>query len=466
MLAANVLGVRVAVFAAAIGALAGVGRAAAGEPCRLEVVDRENGWPVPLVELRTTHDLRFVTDNAGVIALDAPELLDREIWFEVAGHGYGVERDGFGHRGVRLTPRRGETLRVEVERTIIARRLGRLTGGGLFAESQKLGERLDHREAGVFGCDTVQMATHGGKHYWLWGDTDLPSYALGVFHSTSATTPLRPVVSFEPPLAVEYDYFRDANGAPRAVAQMPGDGPTWITAMASLPDRDGQQRLVGAYAKINPPLDPYECGLCVWNDDAEKFELHRKIWEKSAAAERPLMPNGHALFWNDDDGRKWLMFGNPLPTFRCPATFEAWQDPSTWEAITPPRTLRAAGGGEEVKPQSGSVAWNAYRQRWVTVFLQLFGKPSGFGEIWYAESTAPTGPWGPAVKVLSHDNYTFYNPRVHAELTDPDSPILLFEGTYTSTFADRPERTPRYDYNQVLYRLDLDDLALQAAQKR
>ena len=38
----------------------------AAEPCRIEVVDKQNGWPVPLVELRTTHHSRFVTDNAGI----------------------------------------------------------------------------------------------------------------------------------------------------------------------------------------------------------------------------------------------------------------------------------------------------------------------------------------------------------------------------------------------------------------
>ena len=80
-----------------------------------------------------------------------------------------------------------------------------------------------------------------------------------------------------------------------------------------------------------------------------------------------------------------------------------------------------------------------------------------FGEVWYAEADSPTGPWGKAVKVLSHNNYTFYNPRLHAELTPSKSPLLLFEGTYTQTFADRPLPTPRYDYNQILYRLDLDD---------
>ena len=61
---------------------------------------------------------------------------------------------------------------------------------------------------------------------------------------------------------------------------------------------------------------------------------------------------------------------------------------------------------------------------------------------------------------IEYENYTFYNPRLHADFTPPDSPILLFEGTYTAEFADRPPRTPRHNYTQILYRLDLDDPAL------
>ena len=69
------------------------------------------------------------------------------------------------------------------------------------------------------------------------------------------------------------------------------------------------------------------------------------------------------------------------------------------------------------------------------------------------------------MKILSHDNYTFYNPRLHPELSPAGSPILIFEGTYSAAFADRPPPTPRYDYNQMLYRLDLDDPRLAEAQK-
>jgi len=35
--------------------------------------------------------------------------------------------------------------------------------------------------------------------------------------------------------------------------------------------------------------------------------------------------------------------------------------------------------------------------------------------------------------------------------------VIFFEGTYTHSFSGNPEQTPRYDYNQVLYKLDLDD---------
>jgi hypothetical protein len=34
---------------------------------------------------------------------------------------------------------------------------------------------------------------------------------------------------------------------------------------------------------------------------------------------------------------------------------------------------------------------------------------------------------------------------------------IFFEGTYTHSFSGNSEQTPRYDYNQIMYRLELDD---------
>lgn len=442
---------------------------AAGTPsvCRIEVVENGSGWPVPLVELRTTHQLRFVTDNAGVIAFDAPELMGRETWFDVIGHGYEVPKDGFGMRGVRLRPEPGQTLRVRLNRTIVARRLGRLTGGGLWSESQKLGERPGLPESGVVGCDSVQNAVHRGRLFWLWGDTTLARYPLGIFDGTSATSAIQPLTNFAPPVALRLDYITDDQGRPRGIAKMPGDGPTWVTGYTSLADRHGTPRLVGSYVKIKPPLDAYCAGLCVWNDAAATFEPLRVLWTKSDAAPKPPpFPEGHPARWKDPAGTEWVYFGNPLPRLRCPATFEAWQDSAKWDTLQPQASLASAADAGPVKPHSGSIAWNPWRKRWVTVFMEAFGKPSVFGELWYAEADAPEGPWGRAVKILTHENYTFYNPRLHPEFTAADSPILIFEGTYTMQFANHPAPTPRYDYSQVLYRLDLDDPALKPAAGR
>lgn len=438
----------------------------AAGPCRIEVVEQGTGWPVPLVELRTIHNVRFVTDNAGVIACDLPELMGRETWFSVAGHGYEVPADGFGYRGVRIPIDPGATRRIEVRRTIIARRIGRLTGGGLFAESQKCGD-AGLPESGVLGCDSTQNAIHRGKLFWIWGDTNLPRYPLGIFDASCAVSEIPPADALVPPLKPKFDYFRDEKGQPRGVAKLPGPGPTWLAAMVSLPDRSGNSHLVATYLKVKPPLDAYQWGLTHWNEEKQAFEPFRVLWEKDKdGGEPPPRPDGHAVPWEDEAGRKWILFGNPFPTLKIPATFEAWQDAGTWIVLKPQESVPDRAGGPAVKPHTGSIAWNPHRRRWVTVFLQNFGKPSVFGELWYAEADQPTGPWGPAVKVLSHANYTFYNPVLHPEFTGADSPSLYFEGTYTVSFTDNQQPTPRYEYNQMLYRLDLDDPALKPSQPR
>jgi hypothetical protein len=430
----------------------------AASPCRIEIVEKGTSWPVPLVELRTTHNVRFVSDNAGVIAFDLPELMGQETWFDVIADGYEVPRDAYGYSGVRFVPKSGKKVRVEVQRTIIARRLGRITGGGIFGESEKFGQVRGWSEPGVLGCDTVQTAVHRGKLYWVWGDTTLAKYPLGIFDGTGGMTSTRPLDSFEPPLELKLNYFTDKQGMPRAVAPMPGKGPTWLTGFVSLPDAKGKEHLVASYVKINPPLETYQWGLAIWDDETEKFNPYRIMWTQSETGKRPPFTlYGHATFWTDQNAKRWVFFGEPFPVMRIPATFEAWQNTNTWERIQPQTALLAADTKETVKPHGGSIAWNPWRKRWVTVFMQAEGKPSHLGELWFAEADSPTGPWGPAVKVLSHNNYTFYNPILHPEFTQADSPILIFEGTYTKEFSGNKNPTPRYDYNQILYRLDLDD---------
>jgi hypothetical protein len=426
--------------------------------CKIIVIDSQTRLPVPRIELRTTGQVQYFTDNAGVIALDAPELMNREVWLGVHGDGYEVPADGFGMRGIRVKPRPNETLMVEINRTSIAECVGRLTGLGLLSESQKLGEYSELRESSVVGCDSVQLAIYQGQAFWNWGDTNVTKYPLGNFHMTGARTGLDLFQELKLPLRPSFDYFLRPDGDPKPMAHFPGKGPTWLSGYVSLKDHAGEEHLVACYRKIKPPLDTYEIGLCEWDDPLQEFKLTEVLWRESEGKACPdLIPDSHSARWTDPEGKSWILFGNPFPNCRFPDSYEAWRDASQWEALSPPTELKDAKSGLRVKPHSGSIAWNKYRQRWVTIFLEKFGKPSAFGELWFADAPSPIGPWSSAIKILTHENYTFYNPRVHGELSPDATPTLYFEGTYTHTFAIRPHPTPKYDYNQILYRLNLDD---------
>ena len=223
-------------------------------------------------------------------------------------------------------------------------------------------------------------------------------------------------------------------------------------------------------------------------------------------SERWRHPSGHATPW-EEQGKRYILFGNPAPAVRVPARYEAVLDPRQYEAFScasaerngkpldplcdkqgrvvwrwqkqlppvdattewhwlrakklPPNQARfcpagAADNDQRIQLHNGTVRWNGHRQRWILIAGQAGGKESFLGEIWYAEAHQPTGPFTKAVKIITHDRYSFYNVCHHPFLDRGNGRIILLEGTYTAEFSGNPVRTPRYDYNQILYRLDLD----------
>ena len=48
-------------------------------------------------------------------------------------------------------------------------------------------------------------------------------------------------------------------------------------------------------------------------------------------------------------------------------------------------------------------------------------------------------------------------PTQHPFFDQDGGRVIYFEGTYTNTFSGNPMPTPRYEYNQIMYRLDLSD---------
>ena len=99
---------------------------------KIQVVDGQTGRGVPLVELRTTNNIRYFTDSNGIVAFYEPGLMNREVFFFVESHGYEFPKDGFGFHGTRLKTISGGRAVIKINRINIAERLYRVTGQGIY----------------------------------------------------------------------------------------------------------------------------------------------------------------------------------------------------------------------------------------------------------------------------------------------------------------------------------------------
>jgi hypothetical protein len=346
-----------------------------------------------------------------------------------------------------------------------------------------------------------------GKIWWFWGDTSRMSYPLGHFWMASAVSELPSQGGLDPGVGVNLDYFTDDTGFSRPVARLGvKKGLIWADGFLVLPDKTGRQRLVCHYAHMESLGKMLGHGLAVFNDEKETFERIKTLDMK----DRWLFPGQAHPIRHQEDDVDYIYFGEVFPNVRVRANWDQYVDPDAYEAFTciesmaspaDAKVLRgddaqvryewrrntrpvsgaverqlitaeklraeearflptAVDSDEPVVMHRGSVRWNAYRQRWIMIATQRFGS-SSLGEIWYAESSAPTGPWRHAKKIVTHDRYSFYNPVHHPFFDQEDGRVIYFEGTYTKMFSGNPVGTPRYNYNQIMYRLDLSDPRLQ-----
>ncbi len=475
----------------------------------IRVVDSQSGRGVPLVQLKTVNDVSYWSDSLGYIALDEPGLVGREVYFHVQSHGYELPADGFGYRGVRLRIEPGGEAIVRVNRRNIAQRLYRVTGEGIYRDAVRLNKPVPIAKpllnSDVMGSDSVLTAVYRGQLYWFWGDTNLAKYPLGVFDTTGAVSQLPSSGGLRFDEGVNLQYFVDKNNVARAVCKMPGNGPTWIQGLTVL--GTDEPKMFAGYAKIKPPLEVYERGIAQWDETSQSFKHSMKF-----PTNQQGFPSGHPVLdasggVEHSGGAQYVYYCDPLPHVRVPANRESLLDASKYEVYG---FLKASSDAELATVQrdergelvwkwrrdgvlltrdledrlvrekrlapheralsmatlnsdrrwtlhTSSIAWNDYRSRWVMIGLEAGGESSYLGEVYYLESEDLQGPWSPAVKIVTHDEYSFYNPRLHPMASDADEAVVYFEGTYTRTFSRAKEATPRYDYNQIMYRLDLTD---------
>jgi len=401
----------------------------------IRVVDADTGRGVPLVELKLPNEVKYWTDSAGVAALDEPSFVESEVFIAIRSHGYEYSEETPLGRGacVRIEPGRMKELRIH--RTMIAERLYRLTGEGIYRDSVMAGLPVPREEpmmnALVLGQDTVSAAVYRGKIFWIWGDTVGPAYWN--FSVSAATSDL----GDDPEIAVNYSYFTDSKGRAKQMLPLPSKGLVWIEGLITMMDPDGEERLIATYTRQDGLKFPDECGLALFDDQKQVFQP----WVQLPCRDQHISshPFQHDSYW-------YL-----YPWLRVPNDWDAIQDSSQWET----RNVRLPSNAT----RPSCVVWNEYRKRWILLLEDT-------GDVYYSEATQPEGPYGKAVKIIHHDQYNFYNVATHRFFNKEGGRIIFIEGTYTDSFSAATEKTPRYNYNQVMYSLRLDDPRLQEAQKK
>jgi hypothetical protein len=457
----------------------------------IQVVDAQTGRGVPLVSLTTTNHQTFVSDSAGWIAFQEPGLMDEEVFFHVSGPGYSVPKDGFGYAGVRLKPRPGERTKVKVLRHNIAERLYRVTGQGIYRDTALLGLESPlprpNLNAGVMGQDSVQALPWKGRLFWLWGDTNRASYPLGNFHCTCAWSDLPAKGGLEPDKGVYLEYLTEGKGELRKMVPMQEPGVVWVFGLLTVAGPGGNEKLLGHYGRFERLDKRVEHGLVEFDELRGHFIPVLQLGDEYDWQH----PEGNAVKVSGEEG-DFFYFSQNFAVTRVAADYGSLLNPAAYEAMAwdeevgayrwqkekPPVTqgseaqmirdgkmpadqarlqMKDADTGKEVLVHRASIQWNEYRKRWILIANQDRGEGSLLGEVWYSEAPAPEGPWRKAVRVASHPRYSFYNPRHHPFFDQDGGRVIYFEGTYTETFSGNPLATPRYDYNQVMYRLSLDD---------
>ncbi len=482
------------------------------QPFRITVVDSKTQRGVPLVELRTVNEITYVTDSAGVAAIDDPGLMNQRVFFFVKSHGYTFPADGFGYEGKAIEVKPGGKATLQVDRVNIAQRLYRVTGEGIYSDSVKLGDTPPIEQpvlnAQVTGQDSVQRIIYRGQIHWFWGDTGRTAYPLGNFSGSGAVSDLPGKGGLDPSVGVNLRYFVNEEGFSKKMCPL-GDkpGPVWFDGLVTAKDESDRERLLCHFIRVKTLGEIYEAGFALYNDDKDIFEPIRSI-----PTDAPLHARANPIKVTEG-GAEYYYFPSPYAMVRCKADYRSLIDHAAYEAYTclkegttyakeNSQLDRDASGkliyawkrntglveasqqlelinaglmsedealiqtrdvetGEKVIGHSGSVYWNEYRQCYIMILQQLFGS-SVLGEVWYLESPTLVGPWKEARKIITHDNYSFYNVAHHPFFDQDGGRLIYLEGTYTRSFTNNPIATPRYDYNQVMYRLDLSDPRLHA----
>ena len=457
---------------------------AAEKPFVIQVLDSQTGRGVPLVELRTANERVWFTDSNGIAAVSDAWAMGLDVFFHVKSDGYRFEGKVFDETGVILPVKPGGRAELRIMRENIAERLYRITGAGIYADSVAAGVAVPiahpSLNGNVTGQDTAIAIPYRGKIYWFWGDT--AGTANMNFNVSGATSAPPGAGGLDPSRGVDLQYFVDKSGFSRPMLPLDRKGLVWLEGLMIVRDPQGSERLVATYTRVGKRQPVEERGVAAFDDKDEVFRVLAQLPpDRGHRSSHPVRVVEGGRAW-------WYLY----PNYRVPDDWNAIQDAHAyegyacdaagcaWKAGAPfidgadaERKLVASGklpaqamrfpfiDADTGRPAAfglGSISWNAYRQRWIMI-------AGAWGDVYYSEAAAPEGPWNCARKIVRHDRYNFYNVVHHPFFDQDGGRVIYFEGTYTTTLIAGAQPTPLYDYNQIMYRLSLDDprLALPAA---
>lgn len=281
---------------------------------------------------------------------------------------------------------------------------------------------------------------------------------------------------------------------------LPGPGLVWLEGLFTVNDPSGRERLVATYTRQPGVAPPTERGVAVFDDASGQFQVLGQLpLRRGHKSSHPFRVTENGIdYWylfphqrvrNDwaalTDPKSWESYTclrpgatfdirNPLLDRRSDGSLVcAWKPDTDRIEAAEERQLIARGllgkdeaffplldaaTGKETLATPSSVAWNAWRNKWILLSEHQ-------GSVYYSEAATPVGPWNRAVRIISHNDYNFYNVEQHPFFDQDGGRVIYLEGTYTTSFSAAKEQTPRYDYNQIMYRLNLDDPRLAGARQ-
>ena len=370
--------------------------------------------------------------------------------------------------------------------------------------------------AGVLGQDSVLSTVYKGRVRYFWGDTNRAAYPLGNFFSTGATScvPGTPTggCSGPWPLALEYITAKnDSRGDGFDVAPMakfpPTAFPTWLSGLFV---RGGgtNATMHAVFIKPDHSMKTTRWGIATWNDTGSVFEEAAQ-WRLGAfdssldgsQGVRGPMGDFNYLFNPPavvrisadirtdvtDLYKSYAGFTPLAPGSNMSAALPAVERGAGgelvwgWKAGTPPileadedklinlglikeseaRCRIFDADGKRLYLTRGMAVWNPWRRRFIQISTANGAKAAGIGsadgEQYFAEAHQITGPWENATLVATHGSskYSCYNPVLLPYMDEEEGRVVYHSCTFTHSFSGAKAVVPKYDYNNLVFRLDL-----------